>query len=269
MTSPTPVSSRNGSDTEKLRIDHVFKTFGGAAPGKETTVLQDISLSVRAGEVVSVVGPSGCGKTTLLRIIDGLLDPDSGTIAVDGREVRGPGIDRAVVFQQPNLLPWRSALRNVELGLEFQRIRAPERTERARRVLSLVGLDGFSAHLPHQLSGGMQQRVGLARALVMEPSILLMDEPFSALDAQTREELQGELLRLQETTDVTVLLVTHDLDEAVYLSDRVFVLGRGPGRILSVIDVSLPRPRGDMVETRAEPGFLHARECVTELVKAR
>ena len=266
---PPAESGDHGSGVEKLRIDRVFKTFPGTAAGQDTTVLQDISLSVGDGEIVSVVGPSGCGKTTLLRIIDGLLEPDSGTIAVDGREVRGPGIDRAVVFQQPNLLPWRSALRNVELGLEFQRIRAPERTNRARRVLSLVGLDGFSSHLPHQLSGGMQQRIGLARALVMEPAILLMDEPFSALDAQTREELQGELLRLHESTSITVLFVTHDLDEAVYLSDRVFVLGRGPGRVLSVIDVPLPRPRGDVVETRADPSFLQARERVTELVKTR
>jgi NitT/TauT family transport system ATP-binding protein len=268
MTAPAE-SGNHGSGAEKLRVDRVFKTFPGTAGGRDTTALRDISLSVDAGEIVSVVGPSGCGKTTLLRIIDGLLEPDSGTIVVDGREVRGPGIDRAVVFQQPNLLPWRSALRNVELGLEFQRIRAPERTDRARRVLSLVGLDGFSSHLPHQLSGGMQQRIGLARALVMEPAILLMDEPFSALDAQTREELQGELLRLHESTNITVLLVTHDLDEAVYLSDRVFVLGRDPGRILSVIDVPMPRPRGDVVETRAEPSFLQARERVTELVKTR
>lgn len=266
---PPTQSGEHGPGAEKLRVDRVFKTFRGTAAGQDTRVLDDISLSVSGGEIVSVVGPSGCGKTTLLRIIDGLLEPDSGTIAVDGRAVRGPGIDRAVVFQQPNLLPWRNALRNVELGLEFQRIRAAERADRARRVLSLVGLDGFSSHLPHQLSGGMQQRIGLARALVMEPAILLMDEPFSALDAQTREELQGELLRLHESTGITVLLVTHDLDEAIYLSDRVFVLARGPGRIRSVIDVPLPRPRGDVVETRADQSFLHARERVTELVKAR
>lgn len=228
-------------DDPKLEADHVTKTF--AKRGEELTVLDGVSCSVASGEFVSIVGASGCGKTTLLRIIDGLETVTSGRIRIDGQDVTSPGQNRGFVFQQDNLFPWRTILRNVMVGGEFQGRPKAERKATAEEYIKLVGLSGFEQHYPHELSGGMRQRVNLARALAVRPEVLLMDEPFAALDAQTREIMQSELLRIWRADQRTVLFVTHQIDEAIYLSDRVIVMTARPGRIKEIIDVDLPRPR--------------------------
>ncbi|MBI2369399.1 MAG: ABC transporter ATP-binding protein [Deltaproteobacteria bacterium] len=202
-----------------------------------------LALAGRPGEFVSIIGPSGCGKSTLLLAMDGLVQPASGDLLIDGRPVAGPGPDRAVVFQEVALLPWRTVLDNVCFGMEFRGVAAAERQEVARRYVKLVGLSGFERHYPHQLSGGMRQRVGIARALAVHPAILLMDEPFGALDAQTRQLMGVELLRIWDQERKTVVFVTHDLDEAIFLSDRVVVMTARPGRVKAVIPIELPRPR--------------------------
>ncbi|HEY6356304.1 MAG TPA: ABC transporter ATP-binding protein [Burkholderiaceae bacterium] len=193
---------------------------------------------------------------------------DHGTIRLDGHVVQGPGRDRGFVFQQPNLLPWRTALSNVELGLELQGVAAAKRRTAAQRLLELVGLGVSARQFPHELSGGMQQRVGLARALAIDPAVLLMDEPFSALDAQTREILQRELLRIHAETGKTILFVTHDLDEAIYLSDRVIVMGAKPGRIKATLPVPFARPRAELPLLRGEPAFQQMRTQMWELIRA-
>jgi NitT/TauT family transport system ATP-binding protein len=269
MTAAT--TSRKRTHTSKLAIESVNRSFRSMADRKRAKfvqVLNDISFEMREGEIVSVVGLSGCGKTTLLRIIGGLLEPDSGSIRVDGTPVNGPGSDRAIVFQQPSLLPWRNAIRNVQFGLELKHTAKEVSTARAREALELVGLRDYAQYYPKQLSGGMQQRVGLARALAVDPQILLMDEPFSALDAQTREGLQAELLDLQATTKKTIMFVTHDLDEAIYLSDRVLVLLPHPGRVHTIIEVGLPRPRGTVAEVKSDPAFITARDRVAREIRA-
>lgn len=264
----------NGLGETKLEVKGVYKYFT-ARPGrndpqgvpKRIEVLRDISFSVPSGTVAVIVGPSGCGKTTLLRIIMGLIEPDAGEIRVKGRPTRGPDYDRGMVFQQGELLPWRSALGNVTFGLELKGVPRSEHEAIARRYLKLVGLEGFEHHYPHELSGGMQQRVGLARALAIDPEILLMDEPFGALDAQTRETMQEELLRIQQETGKTILFVTHDLDEAIYIADRVIVLGARPGRIVEEVPIPLPRPRPPMGVAKTEPAFLEAHKALYELLK--
>ncbi|WP_239073327.1 ABC transporter ATP-binding protein [Sediminihabitans luteus] len=231
--------------------------------------VDDLSLDVAAGELVTVVGPSGCGKSTLLDLVAGLSTPTSGRILVDGREVTGPGLDRGIVFQQYALLPWRSAQRNVELGLEARGLPAPERRRVAREKLELVGLAGFEDRYPHELSGGMKQRVAIARALAFDPEVLLMDEPFAALDAQTREQLQDELLRIWRATGKTIVFITHGIEEAVYLGQRVVVLSGRPGRVRTVIDVDLPR--GDELagtDLRTDPRFVAHRHTVWEALHA-
>jgi NitT/TauT family transport system ATP-binding protein len=205
--------------------------------------LQDVDLQVMEGEFVSIVGPSGCGKTTFLSVVDGLIPATAGTITVDGRAVNKPGPDRAMVFQDASLLPWRSVLKNVVYGLECQQVNAREARERAMHFIDMVGLSGFEQHYPHELSGGMQQRVNLARALVMDPQILLMDEPFAALDAQTRELMQEELLQIWLKARKTVLFITHQIDEAIFLSDRVAVFTARPGRVKKILPIDLERPR--------------------------
>ena len=228
--------------------------------------LYDISLSVRKKEFVCLLGPSGCGKTTLIRIIAGLLPPDRGAVRVKGTPVTAPGRDRCMVFQHFGLLPWRTALANVEFGLEIEGVPRGERRDVARRYLELVGLKGFEHYYPHQISGGMQQRVGIARALSKEPDILLMDEPFGAVDAQTREQLQEELMRIWAKTDATVLFVTHSIDESIYLSDRVVVMGARPGRIHAEVTVDLPRPRWEG-DVKAEPRFAQLRAQIREFLR--
>jgi NitT/TauT family transport system ATP-binding protein len=260
--------SRTGTKLAVESVARSFRTMADRKHAKFVQVLSNISFELREGELVSVVGLSGCGKTTLLRIIGGLLEPDSGSIRVDGRPVSGPGSDRAIVFQQPSLMPWRTAQRNVEFGLEIKHTAKDVSAARAREALELVGLRDYADYYPKQLSGGMQQRVGLARALAVEPQILLMDEPFSALDAQTREGLQAELLDLRAKTHKTIMFVTHDLDEAIYLSDRVLVLLPHPGRVHTIIDVDLPRPRGSVAEAKSEPAFIAARDAVAREIRA-
>jgi NitT/TauT family transport system ATP-binding protein len=221
----------------KLAVRNLSKWFG------ELEALRDINLEVERGGFASVVGPSGCGKTTFLRIVAGLEPATGGEVLLDGRRLSGPGGDRGFVFQTDSLLPWRTVLSNALIGPEVAgNVGAAER-QRTVALLKLVGLEGFENYYPRQLSGGMRQRVNLARALAIDPEILLMDEPFSSLDAQTREIMQTELLRIWEQGRKTVLFVTHQIDEAVFLSDRVLVFARRPGRLQETVEISLPRPR--------------------------
>ncbi|MGZ3296979.1 MAG: ABC transporter ATP-binding protein, partial [Xanthobacteraceae bacterium] len=217
------------------------------------------------GEFVSIVGPSGCGKTTFLSVVDGLIAATSGRILVDGKEVLKPGPDRAVVFQDASLLPWRTVLRNVLYGLECLGVRTREAKDRAAHFIAMVGLSGFEQHYPYELSGGMQQRVNLARALVMDPKILLMDEPFASLDAQTREVMQEELLRIWVQANKTVLFVTHQIDEAIYLSDRIVVFSGRPGQVKDIIPVPIERPR--LLAMKREARFHQIEDRIWSLIE--
>jgi len=230
----------------KLSLNGLCKRFG------DLEVLRDIDVAIGRGEFMSLVGPSGCGKTTLLRIVAGLEPASAGAVLLDGRAVLKPGSDRGFVFQSDNLLPWRTVLANAMIGPEVAGRTGAAENSRTRELLRLVGLEGFEHYFPRQLSGGMRQRVNLARALAIDPDILLMDEPFSALDAQTREIMQTELMRIWEKGRKTVLFVTHQIDEAVFLADRVLVLARRPGRIQETVDIALPRPRALAVKRTAE-----------------
>jgi NitT/TauT family transport system ATP-binding protein len=219
------------------------------------------TLDVRAGEFVSLVGPSGCGKTTLLNAVDGLIPITGGSLTLDGKPISKPGRDRAMVFQQPSLLPWRTVVGNIIYGLELQRtLPKKEARDRALSLTKLVGLIGFEESYPSELSGGMQQRVNLARALAIDPEILLLDEPFAALDAQTRELMQLELLKVWAATRKTMLFVTHDIKEAIYLSDRVIVMTARPGRVKLSVDIDLPRPRE--LSLKRDPRFMNYEDRV-------
>jgi len=229
------------------------------------TALSDFSLEVGKGEFVSIVGPSGCGKSSFLNILLGLIKPDSGEIQLNGTRITGPGQERAMVFQEFGLLPWRTVTANVELGLELKGVPAAQRAERANELIKLVGLKDFANHYPHELSGGMKQRVGLARALATEPEVLLMDEPFAALDAQTRDLMQMELLQIWEHTKKTVLFVTHSIEEAAYLSDRVIVMTARPGRTKDILKIALPRPRD--YEMRLTPEFNEIKLRIWDVLK--
>jgi NitT/TauT family transport system ATP-binding protein len=224
-----------------IAVRDVSRVF--TSGGTTVTALDHVGFEVQAGNFVSIVGPSGCGKSTLLKIVSGLLAPSSGTVTVHGEPVRAPLENVGMVFQAPILLKWRSVIGNILLPVEFARLDIPSHTERTRTLIKLVGLEGFDEMYPHQLSGGMQQRVSLCRALVTDPQLLLMDEPFGALDAMTRDELDMELLRIWEERKKTVLFVTHSIQEAVFLSDVVFVMSARPGRLLEQIAINLPRPR--------------------------
>ena len=223
------------------------------------TALKELTLDVAKGEFVSLVGPSGCGKSTFLNVLLGLLKPDGGEIRLNGKQITGPGQERAMVFQEFGLLPWRTVLANVELGLELKGVQASVRRERAMELIKMAGLAGFASHYPHELSGGMKQRVGLARALVTDPEVLLMDEPFAALDAQTRDLMQMELLQIWDRTKKTVVFVTHSIEEAAYLSDRVIVISARPGRAKDVMKIALPRPRDYEMRLSAEFNDIKAR----------
>ena len=237
----------------KLEARNICKEFV-TADGKDLTVLSDVSISIAEGEFVSVVGASGCGKTTLLRILDGLILPESGQVFLDGNEVKAPGSNRGFVFQSDNLLPWRTVMQNIVFGPEVQGVPKPEAEKTAARFIQLVNLRGFEKSYPHQLSGGMRQRANLARALALNPEVLLMDEPFASLDAQTREIMQRELLRIWSDQRKTVVFVTHQIDEAVYLSDRVIVLTARPGRLKEILPIELERPRP--LQLKRSPGFM-------------
>ncbi|MGW4525062.1 ABC transporter ATP-binding protein [Amycolatopsis sp. NPDC004378] len=240
-----------------ISIRSVTKTFGAL------TVLDDVSLDVADGTFLSLVGPSGSGKSTLLDLLGGLTAPTSGEVLIDGEPVRGPGLDRGIVFQQYALFPWRTARANVEFGLEGGPLGKRRRAERAREYLDLVGLSGFEDRYPHELSGGMKQRVAIARSLAYDPAVLLMDEPFAALDAQTREQLQDELLRIWARTGKTIVFITHGIDEAVYLGQQVAVLTSRPGRLKAVVDVELGDRGGDV---RSDPAFGRQRHRLWELL---
>jgi NitT/TauT family transport system ATP-binding protein len=252
----------------KIDVRHVTKTFHRRRGKIDTPVpaLHDVSLQIMAGEFVCLVGPSGCGKTTLLRLMHGLLEPDSGQVLIDGRARLAPGPHAGFVFQSFRLLPWRTVLDNVEFPLQIQGMPREQRLTRARTYLRLVGLEDFEHSYPHELSGGMQQRVGLARALALEPKILLMDEPFAALDAQTREFMQIELSRIWEHLGIAVVFVTHSLDEALFLADRIVLMGPRPGTVEQVLPVELKRPRWDY-DFRATPEFLEMRGYLWQRIR--
>jgi len=248
--------------TSLIEFRNVSHSFG------RRPILQNINLTVGRSEFVCMVGPSGCGKTTMLRMVGGLQQPTIGEVMVDSRRISGPAQDISFMFQDYSkaLLPWRTAAGNVSLALEAAGMAARERSERIRALLDKVGLAGHADHYPIQLSGGMQQRVQIARCLAQEPSVLLMDEPFGALDAMTRQALQDEILRIIGVGKTTVLFVTHDLEEAIYLGDRVVALYPNPGRIAQVFDVDLPRPRNQLT-TREHPDFLRLRRALFDFIR--
>jgi ABC-type nitrate/sulfonate/bicarbonate transport system ATPase subunit len=250
----------------KLEIDRLTKQYFVERDGRQVLALSDVSLSVADGEFMAIVGPSGCGKTTLLNIVAGLLRYEGGSVIIDGAKVDGPGVDRAVVFQQSSLLPWRTVAGNVRFGMEmqrrFDRTAMEARTEQFTRM---VGLSGFERHYPSELSGGMQQRVNLARALAADPVVLLMDEPFAALDAQTREYMQAELLKIWSEARKTVLFITHQINEAVFLADRVAVMSARPGRVKGIMDIPFERPR--TLRLKRDPRFLEVEETIWQMVE--
>ncbi len=253
-----------------LQINDVGMTF--ATKRGPFVALRDISLNVERGEFVTLIGHSGCGKSTLLNLVSGLTTPSSGVLLLDDRELKGPGPDRGVVFQNHSLLPWLSCLDNVYLAVERvfgDTERKQQLRERSAAALELVGMSHASAKRPHEISGGMKQRVGIARALAMEPKMLLMDEPFGALDALTRARLQDELLKIVSATGATVMMVTHDVDEAVLLSDRIVMLTNGPAATIGdVLRVELPRPR-DRLELVENPAYMHYRKNVIDFLYTR
>lgn len=243
----------NNANSHAIEFKGVSK-FYNSANGQRVKALDDVNLVVRRGEFVSIIGPSGCGKTTLLKMVAGILGWDEGEVEVLGQAVTGPGAERATVFQSFALLPWMTILENAAFGLKMRGVPKAERRERAAALLKTVGLENFLNAYPGELSGGMQQRVGLARALAVNPNVLLMDEPFSAIDAQTRLILQNELLDVWSGTDLSILFITHAMDEAVFLSDRVVIMGARPGHVTDIIEIDLPRPRTE--ETRRDPRFV-------------
>jgi NitT/TauT family transport system ATP-binding protein len=249
----------------RIVVDEVSKTYRDRQ-GQSVAALASVTFTVEAEELVAVVGPSGCGKSTLLNLLAGLLTPSAGRLGFDGALPAGRPLT-AMVFQEFALFPWRTVQANVEFGLEEAGRPVAERREIARRYLELTGLRGFEQKFPHQLSGGMRQRVGIARALAVDPAVLLMDEPFSALDAQTRQLMQEELLAIWERTRQTILYVTHNIQEAVWMADRVIVLSRRPGRVLEIVPVELKRPRTEAMQ--GEPAFVQAVERIWGLIKAQ
>ena len=236
-----PVKSTEPASTI-IEIEHVSQVFQTSAR-KDHLALSDISLTIDEGAFVSILGPSGCGKSTLLYIVGGFVNPTSGTATMKGRAITGPGPDRGPVFQEFALFPWKTVLGNVMYGPRQQGVRAAEAEGKSRTLIEMVGLKGYENFYPKELSGGMKQRVALARTLAYHPEVLLMDEPFGALDAHTRTRLQNDLLNIWERDRKTVLFVTHSVDEAVFLSDKVVMMSKSPGRIRQVIDIDLPRPR--------------------------
>jgi NitT/TauT family transport system ATP-binding protein len=252
-----------------LEISHLTKAYeqqGGKRQDRRLLVLDDISFTVPRNQFVCLLGPSGCGKTTLIRIVAGLTQADHGQVLVNRKVVTRPGPDRSMVFQNYGLLPWRTVLGNVEFGLEIRGLPKAQRRSICQHYIDKVGLRGFEHHYPHQLSGGMQQRAGLARALSKEPEILLMDEPFAAVDMQTREMLQDELLRIWNQTRTTVVFVTHSIEEAIYLGDRVIVMSTRPGRVRADVPIDLPRPRYES-DVKSSAHFGELRGLIREALR--
>jgi len=245
-------------------VDRVYRVKRGGNRTKEFTAIKGVNLNVKKGEFLTIVGPSGCGKSTLLDMLAGLAPVKSGEIFIDGKLMVGPDLDRGIILQGYALFPWRSVRQNVELGLEIKCVPKKERAAISDKYINLVGLQGFADRFPYELSGGMKQRVAIARALAYDPEVLLMDEPFAAVDAQTRETLQDELLLIWEKTGKTIVFVTHSIDEAVFLSDRVAVMTVNPGRIKEVVTIPLPRPRHG-IRTSAE--FNRIRHQVWKLLQ--
>ncbi len=263
---PSAGAATSATGRAALEIRNVCLTFPSLAGAR--TILDDVSFDVRDGETLCLVGPSGCGKTTILRLLAGLLSPSSGEIRFEGASVVGPSCERAIVFQDYTnaLLPWRTVAGNVALSLEARKVKREEQPDIVVGLLKKMGLQRAAHQYPSQLSGGMQQRVQIARCLAQQPKIMLMDEPFGALDAMTRQALQDELLQLAAEQRMTVVFITHDLEEAIYLGDRVFVLGTNPGRIIETVDVDLPRPRSQL-ETREDRRFLAHRHHLFGLLQ--
>ncbi|MFC6334384.1 ABC transporter ATP-binding protein [Paenibacillus septentrionalis] len=255
---------------EKIKVERVTKAFTvrdneqkGAS--MEFTAISNMEFSVNEGEFLTIVGPSGCGKSTLLDLLGGLSTPTKGRILLDGQEIKGPGLDRGTVFQQYALFPWKTARGNIEFGLEAKGIPKREWRAQSDHYLDLVGLKSFADRYPHELSGGMKQRVAIARSLAFNPDVLLMDEPFAALDAQTRETLQSELLRIWEKTKKTIIFITHGIDEAVYLGQRVVILSANPGRVKKIVEIPLKHRLAD-ADIRSNPAFVKARHEVWSLL---
>lgn len=255
--------------TDKIVIKNLNRVFNikrNNDSKKDFTAIKDVNLNIKAGEFLTVVGPSGCGKSTLLDIIAGLSKPSSGEIYIDNKIITGPALDRGIVLQGYALFPWRTVRHNIEFGLEIKGIGKNERSEISTRFIKLVGLEGFEDRYPYELSGGMRQRVAIARALAYDPEVLLMDEPFAAVDAQTRETMQDELLRIWEETKKTIVFVTHSIEEAVGLADRVAIMSANPGCIKEIVNIDLPRPRR-MGDIRNSTGFSWITHRVWEILQ--
>ena len=250
----------------KLESHNVSVEYVVKRTGQRILAVHDASFSVAEGHFVTMVGPSGCGKTTLLNAIAGLLQVNAGRILLNGHEIEGPGHDRAMVFQSPALMPWRTVMRNVTYGLELRGCKRSEARSRAQAFIDLVGLHGFEESFPRELSGGMQQRVNLARALTTNPELLLLDEPLAALDAQTREYMQFELQRIWWQTKKTAVYVTHQISEAIYLGDRVLVMSARPGHVKEVVPIDLPRPRP--LRIKRQPRFIELEDHIWNLIQA-
>lgn len=256
----------------KIAADGIWKVFqvrrteGKGKGTREFVAIQDLNLTVRQGEFLTIVGPSGCGKSTFLDMLAGLNHPSRGEIRIDGKPITGPALDRGIVLQGYALFPWRTVWENVAFGLEIKKVAKQERRRISQEFINLVGLQGFENRYPYELSGGMKQRVAIARALAYDPEVLLMDEPFAAVDAQTRETLQDELLRIWEETRKTIVFVTHSIDEAIFLADRVAVMATNPGTMKEIVEIKLPRPRrvGDI---RSSADFNWIRHKVWELLQ--
>jgi NitT/TauT family transport system ATP-binding protein len=253
--------------TAKLIVEGLSHHYPDEYTGIEVHALDDINLEVKEGEFVAVVGPSGCGKTTLLNILAGLLPYKVGSAYVDGVRIEGPGPDRGVVFQEHAILPWRSVARNIGHGLEIRGVPEAERDSRVSEYISLVGLEGFEDRYPHELSGGMKQRVAVARTLCADPEVMLMDEPFAAVDAQTRITLQEEINRIAIATKKTTMFITHAVDEAAFLGDRCFVMSRRPGKLKAIVDINIPREKRIWRDMLADEEFVAARDNILNLVR--
>lgn len=249
-------------ENKKLQVRDLTKIYSGS--NGDVTAVSDVNLDVADSEFVMIVGPSGCGKSTLINMIGGLETPSSGQILLDGKQVSGPGVDRGMVFQGYSLFPWLTVQKNIEFGLKMKKVPAKERAERARQYIDMVGLNGFENALPKQLSGGMKQRVAIARTLANEPEVLLMDEPFGALDAQTRMVMQELLSGISLKTGTTILFITHDIDEAVLLGQRVYVMSRRPGTIKETLKVDLPEKRSH--DCLVMPEFLETKKLIMDML---